>query len=165
MADTTRRTVMVPLGDTVIETIAEGTGPALVMLPSLGRDGYEDFDEVAGMLAAGGLSVLRPQPRGVGGSNGKMEGASLHDLAADIAAVITAEGGGRAVILGHAFGHFVARMTAVDFATLVHALSGASGTEAWIALRDVCRLEEAEAERVSALTVSAILDRLLPEGA
>ena len=55
MADTPRRAVMVPAGDAVIETIAEGTGPALVMLPSLGRDGYEDFDEVAGMLAAGGL--------------------------------------------------------------------------------------------------------------
>ena len=119
MADKTRRTVMVPAGAAVIETIVEGAGPALLMLPSLGRDGYEDFDEVAKMLAAGDLTVLRPQPRGIGGSNGKMQGASLHDMAADIAAVIRAEGDGRAVILGHAFGHFVARMTAVDFPALV----------------------------------------------
>jgi pimeloyl-ACP methyl ester carboxylesterase len=119
MADTTRRTVLVPAGEAVIETIIEGTGPALVMLPSLGRDGYEDFDEVAALLAAGGLKVLRPQPRGIGASSGPMEGVSLHHLAADIAAVIRAEGGGRAVILGHAFGHFVARMTAVDFPDLV----------------------------------------------
>ena len=52
MADTTCRTVLVPAGEAVIETIVEGTGPALVMLPSLGRDGYEDFDEVAALLAA-----------------------------------------------------------------------------------------------------------------
>ena len=119
MADTTRRTEMVSAGPTTIEVIIEGHGPALVMLPSLGRDGYEDFDAVAAMLASGGLTVLRPQPRGIGRSTGPMEGASLHDLAADIAAVIRAEGGGRAVILGHAFGHFVARMTAVDFPPLV----------------------------------------------
>lgn len=119
MADTTRRTVLVPAGEAVIETIVEGSGPALVMLPSLGRDGYEDFDAVAALLAAGGLTVLRPQPRGIGASTGPMLGTSLNHLAADIAAVIRAEGGGRAVILGHAFGHFVARMTAVDFPDLV----------------------------------------------
>lgn len=117
--DLVRRRVLVPAGSAVIETVIEGTGPALVMLPSLGRDGYEDFDMVAAMMAAAGLTVLRPQPRGIGGSSGPMEGVSLHDLAADIAAVIHAEGGGRAVILGHAFGHFVARMTAVDHPALV----------------------------------------------
>lgn len=115
----TRRTVLVPAGPATIETVIEGTGPALVMLPSLGRDGWEDFDAVAAMLAAGGLTVLRPQPRGIGASTGPMVGASLHDLAADIAAVIRAQGAGRAVILGHAFGHFVARMTAVDHPALV----------------------------------------------
>lgn len=114
-----RRTLLVPAGPATIETITEGTGPALVMLPSLGRDGYEDFDTVAALLAAGGLTVLRPQPRGIGGSTGSMLGTSLHDMAADIAAVIRAEGAGRAVILGHAFGHFVARMTAVDHPELV----------------------------------------------
>ncbi len=119
MADTTRRTALVPAGDAVVETTVEGIGPALLMLPSLGRDGYEDFDDVAALLAHGGLTVLRPQPRGIGASHGRMEGTSLHDMAADIAAVIRAEGGGRAVILGHAFGHFVARMTAVDFPALV----------------------------------------------
>ncbi len=119
MADTTRRTILVPAGAATIEVIIEGDGPALVMLPSLGRDGYEDFNAGAAMLAGGGLTVLRPQPRGIGGSSGPMEGASLHDLAADIATVIRAEGAGRAVILGHAFGHFVARMTAVGFPPLV----------------------------------------------
>ncbi len=119
MADPTRRTIVVPAGEAAIETIVQGSGPVLVMLPSLGRDGFEDFDTVAALLAAGGLTVLRPQPRGIGASTGPMQGASLHHMAADIAAVIRAEGAGRAVILGHAFGHFVARMTAVDFPPLV----------------------------------------------
>ena len=119
MADPTRRTIVVPAGEAAIETIVQGSGPALVMLPSLGRDGTEDFDTVATLLAVDGLTVLRPQPRGIGASTGPMKGASLHHMAADIAAVIRAEGAGRAVILGHAFGHFVARMTAVDFPPLV----------------------------------------------
>jgi pimeloyl-ACP methyl ester carboxylesterase len=101
-----------------IEVVMQGSGPALVMLPSLGRDGYEDFDTVAARLAAH-HTVLRPQPRGVGGSTGPLEGVSLHHMADDIAHVIRALGSGRAVILGHAFGHFVARMTAVDHPGLV----------------------------------------------
>ncbi len=102
-------------GDQVaIETFLEGSGPAVVMLPSSGRDGAEDFDVVAARIAAAGYTVLRPQPRGILGSKGNMRGVSLHLLAGDVAKVIDTLGGGRAVIIGHAFGHFVARMVAVD---------------------------------------------------
>ncbi len=97
-----------------IETFVEGSGPAIVMLPSSGRDGGADFDGVAHRLAQAGFLVLRPQPRGMMGSTGPMEGVSLHGLADDVAMVIDRLGGGRAVIVGHAFGHFVARMVAVD---------------------------------------------------
>ena len=98
----------------VIETFIEGSGPAVVMLPSSGRDGAEDFDAVAARIAAAGYTVLRPQPRGIMGSRGPMDGISLHRLADDVVMVIDRLGGGRAVIVGHAFGHFVARMAAVD---------------------------------------------------
>ena len=110
-----RHSELVRYDDIVIETIVEGEGPAIVMLPSTGRDGLEDFDNVAARLAAAGFTVLRPQPRGIGESTGQMEGVSLHDFARDAAAVITQLGNGRAIIVGHAYGHFVARMTAVDF--------------------------------------------------
>ncbi len=113
-AETQRRSVMVTTGDVVIETFVEGAGPAIVMLPSSGRDGSEDFDRVAADLAAAGFLVLRPQPRGMLGSTGPMQGISLHQLAGDVVSVIDKLGGGRAVIVGHAFGHFVARMAAVD---------------------------------------------------
>jgi pimeloyl-ACP methyl ester carboxylesterase len=67
--------------------LAQGTGPTIVILPSLGR-GATDYDEVADILAADGFRVLRPQPRGIGVSQGPMTGLTLHDYAGDVAAVI-----------------------------------------------------------------------------
>ena len=113
-----RTRVHVRHGDVVIETIVEGRGPAVVLLPSLARDS-EDYDAVAEGLAANGFLVLRPQPRGIGGSTGPLERITLHDFASDVAAVVKALGDGRAVIVGHAYGNWVARMTAVDHPALV----------------------------------------------
>lgn len=48
-----------------------------------------------------------------------MAGLTLHDFARDTAAVIQHEGDGPAIIIGHAFGNWVARMTAVDYSQLV----------------------------------------------
>ena len=44
---------------------------------------------------------------------------SLHDFARDIAEVVKKLGGGKAVVVGHAFGNWVARMTAADHPDLV----------------------------------------------
>jgi pimeloyl-ACP methyl ester carboxylesterase len=106
-------------GDVEIDVIVDGNGPAIVLLPSLARDS-EDYDEVASGLAAAGYRVLRPQPRGIGRSRGPMKNISLHDFARDVAEVITRLGAGRAVLVGHAYGNWVARMTAVDHPQLVH---------------------------------------------
>ena len=105
-------------GDVQIDVIVEGTGPAVVLLPSLARDS-EDYDDVASGLALAGFRVLRPQPRGISQSRGAMTNISLHDFARDIAEVIKALGDGRAVVVGHAYGNWVARMTAVDYPDLV----------------------------------------------
>jgi pimeloyl-ACP methyl ester carboxylesterase len=104
-----------------IDAIVEGQGPPIVLLPSLARDS-EDYDAVAEGLAAAGYLVLRPQPRGIGASTGPMSGISLHDFANDVAEVITQLGAGRAVIVGHAYGNWVARMTAVDHPELVRGI-------------------------------------------
>jgi len=104
-----------------IDLIAEGGGPLIVLLPSRGRDS-EDYEEVSSGLAKAGFRVLRPQPRGTARSTGPMHGITLHDLARDVAAVIEHEGAGRAVIVGHAYGHFVARMTAVDHPRVVRGI-------------------------------------------
>src|SRR5438552_18961100 len=100
-----------------IEIIAEGRCPLIVMQPSLGRDS-EEFDPAAQRIAKAGFRVLRPQPRGYGRSTGPMEKLTLHDLARDVATVIEHEKSGPAILAGHAFGHFVAKMTAVDFPKL-----------------------------------------------
>lgn len=95
------------LGGTQVEYYVRGRGPLVVLLPSLGR-GAEDFDDIAPRLAHA-CRVVTPQPRGIGASSGPMTGVTLHDYARDVAAVIDNEGGGSALIGGHAFGNFVAR--------------------------------------------------------
>jgi pimeloyl-ACP methyl ester carboxylesterase len=113
---------IVAYDDVRIEVIAEGSGPLVVLLPSRGR-AAEDFDVVAAGIAKAGFRVLRPQPRGAGRSSGPMKDLSLHDFARDTAAVIRHEGGGPAVLVGHAFGSWVARMTAVDHPQLVRGVA------------------------------------------
>ena len=109
---------LVTYDNVAIDLIAEGRGPLIVLLPSRGRDS-EDYDEVAAGLAKEGFRVLRPQPRGMHASKGPLKDITLHDLARDIATVIERENAGPAVIVGHAYGNWVARMTAVDYPDLV----------------------------------------------
>jgi len=115
---TDRKREIVAHGDVRIDVIAEGAGPLVVLLPSRGRDS-EDYDEVAWEIAKAGYRVLRPQPRGTCRSTGPMKGLTLHDFARDVAAVIEHAGGGPAVVVGHAFGNWIARMTAADHPRLV----------------------------------------------
>jgi len=120
-AEVTRSREIVRYDNVEIDLIAEGRGPLIVMLPSRGRDS-EDFDDVASRLAEAGYRVLRPQPRGAGRSTGPLEGIRMQDLARDVAHVIARENAGPAVIAGHAYGNWVARMTATDHPALVRGI-------------------------------------------
>ena len=110
-----------------LEVYVDGEGPGLVILPSYGRGGGEDFDSFADTVSAAGFKVLRPQPRGIAGSKGTMDGLSLHDQADDVALVIRALTDGKAVVLGHAFGHGVAETAAADYPSLVSGVIVAAG--------------------------------------
>ena len=66
--------------------------------------------------------MVQPDPRGIGGSTGPLDGLTLHDLADDIAAVIEAVGSTPVVIIGHAFGNRIARCVAADRPDLVRAV-------------------------------------------
>ena len=122
MNEQTVTRIMIRRNDVAIEVLAQGRGPSMVLLPSLGR-GASDFDPIAARLARAGFRVLRPQPRGIGASRGPMTGIDLHDYAADVAAVVAHDGGGAAFVVGHAFGNRVSRMLATDRPDLVRAVS------------------------------------------
>lgn len=107
--------------DVRLEALVQGSGPLIVLLPSLGR-GATDFDPIAERLAGAGFRVLRPEPRGIGGSSASPTYIDLHDCAADIAAVIESEAAGAAFVVGHAFGNRVARMLATDRPDIVRAV-------------------------------------------
>jgi|SRR5579871_206710 len=155
-AAATRTREVVRRGNVTIEVIAEGRGPLIVLLPSLGRDS-EEFDPVAAQIAAAGFRVLRPQPRGYGGSTGPLQNLTLHDFARDVAVVIEHEKAGPAILAGHAFGHFVAKMTAVDFPKLTRGviLIGASQKKADPAVQRATAIasdpSQPEADRLQAL--------------
>src|SRR5258708_34189768 len=100
--------IMVRRPDVAIEALAQGRGPRIVLLPSLGRGAW-DFDPIAARLARGGYRVLRPQPRGIGASRGPLTGIDLHHSAADIAAAIGHDGRAAGFVVGHAFRNPLAR--------------------------------------------------------
>lgn len=104
-------------GEATIGYTAEGEGPPVVFLASTGR-GTAEFGPLSSRLCGHGFRVLRPEPRGIGASTGPMEGVSFHDFAADVAAVIRAEGGHPAILAGHAYGNWIARTVAADFPAL-----------------------------------------------
>jgi pimeloyl-ACP methyl ester carboxylesterase len=100
---------------------SQGQGPVIVLLPSLGR-GATDMEELALPLCDAGYRVLRPEPRGHGGSTGPLEGKTLHDWAGDIAAVIRNETPAPVWVVGHAHGNWIARTLASDHPALVRGL-------------------------------------------
>lgn len=52
-----------------------------------------------------------------------------------------------------------ASLSKSDFQNLVLSLAGASGIESYIALKDMCGLNDAEADAISRMTIDAILDK------
>ncbi|PQQ26371.1 alpha/beta fold hydrolase [Photorhabdus hindustanensis] len=96
-----------------IEYSVRGEGPLLMILASTGR-GTAEFAPLADRLAMRGYRVALPEPRGISRSTGPMENVTFHDFADDFAAVVVAEGG-KAIIVGHAYGHWIAKTIAADY--------------------------------------------------
>jgi pimeloyl-ACP methyl ester carboxylesterase len=123
--------------DVILDEPDTASADALVLLPSSSRDS-EDFDAIAEMFAAAAFRVLRPQPRGMCASTGPMQDLTLHDYASDVAVVIERLAGGKAFVLGHAFGQWVGRCVAADHPHLVRGviLAAAAAKSADPALRE-----------------------------
>jgi pimeloyl-ACP methyl ester carboxylesterase len=112
----------IDVGDATLECTLRGAGAPVVLLANAGcGTGY--FDHLASVLVAGGFQTISINMRGVGGSRGSLDGATLHDLAGDVAGVIKAIGCGPAHLVGHAFGNRIARCLAVDQPPLVRSVT------------------------------------------
>ena len=109
----------VPVSGGFLDVRVSGSGPLVVLVPSLGR-GASDFDALAADLASAGFRTAAIEPRGVAGT-APLQGATMDDFAADVAAVIRFLVGadGPAVVVGHALGNRVARLTATRWPDLV----------------------------------------------
>jgi pimeloyl-ACP methyl ester carboxylesterase len=114
-------------GALTTEVFAQGKGPIIVILPSLGRS-VRDYDAVSIKLAEAGFRVIRPEPRGIGASTGPMKNQNMHDFAKGIAEVIEAQKQGPVVVVGHAWGNFEARQLATDRPDLVRGVVIAAGS-------------------------------------
>jgi pimeloyl-ACP methyl ester carboxylesterase len=96
-----------------IETVSWGQGEPVVLLPGSGYSATA-FRLLGPELARRGYRAIAVNPRGVGRSVGPMEGLTYHDFAADVGAVIDRLAGGRAHIVGWAWGNRIARCLAAD---------------------------------------------------
>jgi pimeloyl-ACP methyl ester carboxylesterase len=95
-------------GDIQLEVFQRGEGVAVLMHPSLGRPA-QDFEDLGNRVAAAGYRVVLINPRGIGGSIGPMENATLRDLGADVWMIADALKIDRAFVLGQNFGNRVSR--------------------------------------------------------
>jgi pimeloyl-ACP methyl ester carboxylesterase len=105
-------------GSTNIAVSISGQGEPLLFVPSRGRS-VDDFDDLSTRLAGAGYQAILPEPRGIGGSTGPLEGITYHDLASDLAATIQSVAGRPATIIGHDFGGRIVRTLASDHPGLV----------------------------------------------
>src|SRR3954464_15363763 len=117
-----RQNRTIEVGDGTLERILCGSGTPVVLRANAGcSTGY--FDHLTRALVTGGFQSISINMRGVGGSYGPLDGATLHDLAADVAGVIEALDCGPAHLVGHAFGNRIARCLAADQPLLVRSVT------------------------------------------
>ena len=112
----------IKVGGATLECTLYGSGIPVVLLANAGcSTGY--FDDLARVLAAGGLQTISVNMRGTGQCRGSLDGISLHDLAVDVAEVLEALDCGPAHLVGHAFGNRVARCLAADRPAVVRSVT------------------------------------------
>ncbi len=113
---------IIEVSGATLECTLYGSGTPVVLLANAGCcSGY--LDDLACVLAAGGLQALCVNMRGTGESRGSLDGITLHDLAADVAGALEALDCGPAHLVGHAFGNRVARCLAVDRPSLARSVT------------------------------------------
>jgi pimeloyl-ACP methyl ester carboxylesterase len=106
-------TAIVDVGRAQLETATWGAGDPIILLPGTGYSATA-FGLIGPELARRGFRAIAVNPRGIRGSTGTLADLTYHDYAADIGALIDRVAGGRAHVLGWAWGNRIARALAVD---------------------------------------------------
>ena len=106
-------TAVVDIGVARLETVTWGTGDPIILLPGTGYSSSA-FRLLGPELARRGFRAIAVNPRGVRGSTGPLADLTYHDYAADVGALIDRIAGGRAHVMGWAWGNRIARTLAAD---------------------------------------------------
>jgi pimeloyl-ACP methyl ester carboxylesterase len=106
-------TAIVEAGAARLETVTWGSGEPVIMLPGSGYSSSA-FGLLGPELAKRGYRAIAVSPRGMRGSTGPLEGLTFRDYTADVAALIERVAGGRAHVLGWAWGNRIARTLATE---------------------------------------------------
>ncbi len=94
----------------------------IIALPGSGGD-VSRYKTLAPLLADAGYRVIAVNQRGIGGSTGELQGLTLHDYAADVAAIIDSLALEKAHLVGWALGNRISRVVATDFPAKVASIS------------------------------------------
>jgi pimeloyl-ACP methyl ester carboxylesterase len=94
----------------------------IIALPGSGGD-VSRYKYLAPLIADSGYRVIAINQRGIGGSTGELEDLTLHDYAADVAAIIDVLDLQKAHLLGWALGNRTSRVVATDFPNKVASIS------------------------------------------
>jgi pimeloyl-ACP methyl ester carboxylesterase len=166
-------TAMVDVGPARLETVTWGTGDPIILLPGTGYSSTA-FGLLGPELARRGFRAIAVNPRGVRGSTGTLAALTYHDYAADVRELIDRIAGGRAHVMGWAWGNRIARTLAADspqqVASLVLLAAGGKVAADPIVAETTARLREpnlSEDERTKTLALRLLAPgsdpaRLLP---
>ena len=166
-------TAVVDVGRAGLETVTWGTGDPVILLPGTGYSSSA-FGLLGPELARRGFRAIAVNPRGVRGSTGTLADLTYHDYAADVGALIDRIAGGRAHVMGWAWGNRIARTLAADspqrVASLVLLAAGGKVPADPIVAQTTARLSEpglSQDERTKTLALRLLAPgsdpaRLLP---
>jgi pimeloyl-ACP methyl ester carboxylesterase len=136
---------IVDVGRARLETATWGDGAPIILLPGTGYSSIA-FGLIGPELAQRGFRAIAVNPRGIRGSTGTLADLTYHDYAADVGALIDRVAGGRAHVLGWAWGNRIARTLAADspqrVATLMLIAAGGKVPADPIVAKTAARLRE-----------------------
>ncbi len=94
----------------------------ILALPGSGGDDSR-YKYIGPLIADAGYRLIAINQRGIKDSSGELEGLTLHDYAADVAAIVDALGLEKVHMLGWALGNRISRVVATDYPNKVASIS------------------------------------------